>query len=438
MIRKFLLILLSLALGSMPVAALGEDAADASAEEEAIECPEPEEGEEVECVMTAEEDDDTLEIETESTVDNTEAEIGLMTEGDFRPIYDFFDIDARDGTTESDDVVGFRFRTRLDYGISEAVHVGARLAGLCFQDGCDPDFVLQPDAPERTGLSQSQFTLDEFYLHWFRPKGSLAVGRLQTRFVMRSGVYAKSLDRNNSNNVNVNWTDGAQAQYRADNGWNSSFVWEYNDRDGPSSIRWDPLNFDNSTAQSTWFGGVENIDRWGPIVQRALDVSYLPKSLLVDGTKDGRREDYWGVVGRIVGRWPQRREGIRVRAGLELGYAPNTQTASAAMLEKDADGLAWDIVVSLMDFFPKHSIGINYAQTGAGWLLSPQFRPNEELFEIRYIWNPRRPYFPLLEFRIRWREDLERVVGSTKKREEFDGYLRLTWEFALKRWTPGP
>ncbi len=85
-----------------------------------------------------------------------------------------------------------------------------------------------------------------------------------------------------------------------------------------------------------------------------------------------------------------------------------------------------------MDFLPTHSIGINYAQTGAGWLLSPQFRPNEELFEIRYIWNPRRPYFPLLEARIRWREDLEQRVGTLRKQEELDGYIRLTWEFALK------
>jgi len=30
------------------------------------------------------------------------------------------------------------------------------------------------------------------------------------------------------------------------------------------------------------------------------------------------------------------------------------------------------------------------------------------------------------------------VVGSSKKREEFDGYLRLTWEFDLKRWQPAP
>jgi hypothetical protein len=230
----------------------------------------------------------------------------------------------------------------------------------------------------------------------------------------------------------VNWTDGAQATYRAKNGWNSSLVWEYNSRDGASSIRHGELDFDNSKAQNTLFAGFENITRWGPIVQRALDISYLPSSLLKDGTADGRREDYWGVVGRLVGRWPQRREGIRLRAGIEMGYAPNTATREAVGVTSSVDGLAWDVVVSLMDFVPTHSIGINYAQTGAGWLLAPQFRPNEELFEIRYIWNPRSPLWPLVEARIRWRDDLEQIVGASQKREEFDGYLRFTWDWTFK------
>ena len=65
--------------------------------------------------------------------------------------------------------------------------------------------------------------------------------------------------------------------------------------------------------------------------------------------------------------------------------------------------------------------------TGAGWLLSPQFRPNEELFEIRYQWRSR--VLPLFEWRIRWREDLVKSVDAQRKREVFDMYLRLTWEF---------
>jgi hypothetical protein len=73
-----------------------------------------------------------------------------------------------------------------------------------------------------------------------------------------------------------------------------------------------------------------------------------------------------------------------------------------------------------------------HAQTGTELLLSPQFRPNEELFEVRYIWNLDKPYWPLLEARIRWREDLEQIVGAGQKREEFDGYFRLTWDFTFK------
>ena len=82
-----------------------------------------------------------------------------------------------------------------------------------------------------------------------------------------------------------------------------------------------------------------------------------------------------------------------------------------------------------MDFLPDHSIGVNYAQTGSGWYLSPQFRPNEELLELRYQWRP--AHFPLVEIRIREREDLEQETTASRKRHEIDGYIRLTWEFNL-------
>jgi len=79
---RALLLLLCLASGGLPIA----DAADAPAEE-AIECAEPEESdEEPNCVLTAEKDDDTLEFETETTVDNHDAETGLKADGDARLI----------------------------------------------------------------------------------------------------------------------------------------------------------------------------------------------------------------------------------------------------------------------------------------------------------------------------------------------------------------
>jgi hypothetical protein len=126
-------------------------------------------------------------------------------------------------------------------------------------------------------------------------------------------------------------------------------------------------------------------------------------------------------------RWPQRPDGPRLRAGIEIGYASERPTATAVGLEESVDGLAWDIALSYMDFSPSHNIGVNYERTGAGWLLSPNFRPNEEMFEVRYQW--RRSNFPTLEIRARWRQDIEQKIGAIQKRDVFDSFLRMTWQY---------
>jgi hypothetical protein len=141
------------------------------------------------------------------------------------------------------------------------------------------------------------------------------------------------------------------------------------------------------------------------------------------------REDYWGLVGRFVMRWPQRLEGIRLRSGLKIGYAPGAPAAEAINIEEDTDGLARDVGVSVMDFLPGDGIDVSYAPTGGGWYLSPQFRPAKELLELRYQWRP--AHFPLVEIRIREREDVEQETTASRKRHEIDGYIRLTWEFNL-------
>ena len=378
-----------------------------------------------------EDSDDTPDVDAESTIDRGEERRGLKIDGDLRPIYDYLDRSGRDGVSQSRQFLGFRARIGADWGITQRLHFGTRLAGSCFTDACDGEFILQ--RASFNGLAGGQFTLDQLYLHWSRrEKSNIAVGRLQTRFTLRGGVYAKSLDRNDSNNVNVTWTDGLHAAYHARNGWSSHIVLQRNSRDGSGSIRRGPLDFDNSRARNTFFVGFENIQSWGPVVQRAFDVSYLPRSLLKDGDLEGRRRDYWGLVGRLAMRWPQRTEGLRLRAGTEVGYAPETPTGAAVDLDNSGDvtGLAWDVVVSAMDFVPDHSIGLNYGRTGAGWLLSPQFRQNEELFEIRYQWRPKQ--FPLVEARVRWREELEQQMDAVQKRNVFDLYFRITWTFTLK------
>jgi len=83
-----------------------------------------------------------------------------------------------------------------------------------------------------------------------------------------------------------------------------------------------------------------------------------------------------------------------------------------------------------MDFKPNHSIGVNYGQVGAGWLLSPQFRQNESLAEIRYQWRRSRQL--AFDFRIRQRRELEQRALSDRKQDELDIFLRLTWGGTIK------
>ena len=372
--------------------------------------------------------DDTADIDTVSTVDTASDVQGLLFTGDFRPLVNYRDQDNIDGSNVSDTSARSRLRVKGVYGIADRVQLGVRIAWLCTTDDCSPEWVWDRAIRGPNGLVGGQFTFDELYVHIYRrDRFNITAGRQQTRFVLRGGVFARSLDRNDSNNTNVTWTDGIHATFRRQEGWATHFIIQRNAADGSGSIRRGPLDFDDSSAKNTFFVGFENTNSLGPIVQRSIDVSYLPNSLLKDGTTSGPREDYWAVVGRLGARWPQVTEGPRLRAGIEIGYAPERPSSAGAGIDAEVDGLAWNVVASVMDFKPRHSIGVNYGRTGAGWLLSPQFAPNEELFEIRYQWRPKQ--FPAIDARIRWREDIELQSGALQKREVLDAFVRITWQF---------
>lgn len=374
--------------------------------------------------------DDTADIDTDSSVDTAVEGTGVTISGDVRPLYNYLDLTLRDGVNSTESEGRLRARLRGTFAFRENFQIGARLAARCTTNSCDPDWVLE--RASNNGLKGGEITLDELFLHWYRTdRFNVTFGRQQTRFVLRGGVFARSLDRNDSNNTNVTWTDGLHTTYRAANGWNSHLIMQRNWSTGTGSIRRGLLDFDDSAAKHTWFIGFENTNALGPIVQRSLDISYLPQSLLTDGDIDGRRDDYWTIVGRLAARWPLGSGGTRLRTGVELGYAPNRPTRDAVNLATGVDGLAWNVVFSLMDVRPGHSIGINFGETGAAWFLSPQFRPNEEQYEVRYQWRP--PWArrgALVEARFRWREDIEQQLGTVRKRDAFDAFFRITWQFS--------
>jgi hypothetical protein len=376
------------------------------------------------------EEDGSLDDATD-TVDSVTSDLGLVVDVDARTSYVATENDNRDGNSASEDYVRARWRVQTVYNATDRLRFGARVAGLCSTRECEPNFTIDSSIPTSTSMREGDITIDTLFVHRHRnERFSILAGRFQTKFVARGGVYAKSLDRNDSNNTRVNWTEGLQGTYRANNGWVAHGIAQYNSRSGPSNIRHDPLDFSDPDSRVSYYFGAENVEQRGVLLQRGIGISYLPKSLLIDGAPNGRLDDYWGIVARVAARWPQRSDRLRLRVSSEVGFAPNTQTRAAAQLPGagKVDGWAWNLTASIMDFLPSHSIGLNYGRTDAGWLLSPQYTDNEELFEIRYLWRRNANF--TVEFRARRRIDLEQRVNAVRKRDRHDIYLRFSWGYS--------
>ena len=375
---------------------------------------------------------DELEIDVQGSIDDVENRKGFSFDGDLRAGYVFEGEDFQDLEFGQTDVFRARWRLRSIWGFSERFRGVMRVAGVCSSDECSPEFILQPNVPTSASIEDGQVTIDSMFFQWYRTeKFDVAVGRMETKMVARGGVYAKSLDRNDSNNLRVNWTDGLHSTYKAENGWESNLILQYNSSDGPSNVRREPLDFSSSKSRLSYFLGFENLQSWRRLIQRGLDITYMPSSLRTNGLTSSTLDDYWGIVVRAAWRWPVRTEGWRLRLSSEAGYAPNTADKFAVGIvgTGETNGLAWNFTASVMDFLPGHSIGINFAETEAGWLLSPQYGDNERLMEIRYMWRPRDRM--TLDIRGRWRDDLHQRLLEDPGLDRFDFYMRLTWAFQL-------
>ena len=357
--------------------------------------------------------------------------------GDFRAAYNWADEKFRDGTSDRDDNFTGRLRFGSHFSPLENFRVTGRIALRCDTQSCDPDVDLRGDDDEGT-IENGTVTIDELFVQWFRTERfNIALGRLQTRFVTRGGVFAKSLDRNNSNNTNITYTDGVHATIKPDygSGWVLNYIAEYNDQDGATTTRIDPISFAKGSSKVSHFIAAENNTRWGYIVQRGIDVTFLPNALQVDGAENGEIDDYWGVVGRAAARFPLGEGLQRLQIAGELGYAPNTPTESAVDIEldggddNDTDGFAWAVSASIMDFYPKHSIGLLVGEADAGWLLSPQYRNNETLTELRYNWRPDSNL--QVDARLRYRKEVDRITGSDQRGEQWQFYLRGTVRYSV-------
>ena len=80
-------------------------------------------------------------------------------------------------------------------------------------------------------------------------------------------------------------------------------------------------------------------------------------------------------------------EGVSRRFSFKT--APNTPTETTSLVGTGSESghYAWQVTANLMSFVPNHNIGFVVAHADAGWLLSPDFSPNQNAYEIRHQWK---------------------------------------------------
>jgi hypothetical protein len=325
----------------------------------------------------------------------------------------WFGVWSVSGDGDRSDDQALRLRARLGGGltVSEAVALRGRISGRYSTGQDDFRFLFRDHATTPTGMAWGETTVDELHLA-LQPaeRVSLRLGRMQAGLPL-VGVTGKSLSRNDSPNMEITWTDGAHLAVGAPAGWTVHAIVDHNAPEGPTTTRRRPLEFTDSRIG--YFLGAERRSGEGLVRQSFLHLTALPSAL---PTGVGGRDDYWGVAAGGALGWPMTAATDFVLAG-EAGYAPNTHTAD------DVDGFAFQATANFLGIGGAHDLGFVHGRIGRGWLLSPDLRPDNREWEVRY----RTRFTPRLGFqgRARIRERLEMPAAAERRPRDIDGYLRL-------------
>ncbi|MFV2058897.1 MAG: hypothetical protein ACC707_20755 [Thiohalomonadales bacterium] len=344
--------------------------------------------------------------------------------------------DVRVGYFYADDTkpskgISKQARLRFRYGytttFNKTTSLDYRMAARYYDDGSNErgtDYTSHtPYAAD--SIPAGQVTVDKFSVNYKPSKGLLIkIGRFQSKIELE-GVAKKSLDRNDSPNTDINWTDGIEVSNKFANDLKLLAVIQYNHPDG-SNVSRKPLSYEDKDARIGLFLALKNSKPSAPFVQQTVDFTYLPQSLCIDGVekndnhacKNANRENYMAAVGRLAMKWPVMDKSYFMFGG-EIGYAPNVQKDSNG---NDAADTAWMLSFSVVDFLPKQSLGFIIASAGAGWLISPDVAADNDMYAIRYAYKVSKTQ--KIEWRYRYRSTID---GADRTRK--DGYLRYTQKF---------
>lgn len=336
--------------------------------------------------------------------------------------------DARDGGESSAENLRARLRAHFERDLGGHWLFRSRLAGTFSTAGNDFSFPLDRYRASPTGVHPGEVHFDELFLRWANAKGSqqVRIGRFQTGFSLPV-VPGKSLDRNDSSNVGIGWTDGVHWQGEVGGGWTGHAIAQLNHRKGTGNTARAPLSFTDSSSRLGSYLALRSTERLGPLTLRMLSLHWIPDALATHGAADPGREDYLTATAKAAAEWPLGESGTRLVLAGEYGRSFNNPARSTLLVGGDDEiaGNGYQVSANLFDIRPGHHLGVVYAHVQGGWLTSNDFRNNDELYEIRY----QRRFTPDLsmEVRFRIRDEIERRIGAVRDQRDHDLYARLTW-----------
>ena len=336
----------------------------------------------------------------------------------------------RAGERSSNDNARARLRVRLAGDFGNHWRFSSRVGGSYASDQDGFDAYIRRYRPTGTGVNPGDTTVDELFLGYTSPQSGwrMRLGRFYTSFKIPM-VPDKSLDRNDGSNFNLGWTDGIHLQLPVANHWRAHLIGQFNSRRGNGNTTRPPLEFSDSGSRTSLFAALEATENPGPLIQRMLSLTWMPDSLATQGVTSEQRSDYLTVTLKTAAAWPLGHAGTRLIAAGEIGHAINRPDRAAMGLNGDQEvsGNGFQVGLSAYDLRPNHHLGLVYGRAQAGWLISNDYRNNDELVELRYQhrFNPDLS----MEIRYRWRRELELPADTNRPRRDQDTYARITLRF---------
>src|SRR3546814_12025719 len=92
-------------------------------------------------------------------------------------------------------------------------------------------------------------------------------------------VASKGLDRNDSPNIDINWTDGVHLDMPIAGGWRCHVIGQYRHRKGSGAADHAPLDFTDPGSRGPVFLRPGNSQRVGPVTKLKLSPNWTPADL---------------------------------------------------------------------------------------------------------------------------------------------------------------